>query len=123
MKPQHGPVTNDCTQISAMLQRVGDKWTVLVIGALGVGPQRFSDIKRQVGGISQKMLTSTLRNLERDGFVHRTVTPTRPPRVDYSLSELGADLLVPVQSLGDWTLANMTRIEAARARFDGREDQ
>lgn len=123
MKLQHSPVTNDCTQISAMLQRVGDKWTVLVIGALGAGPQRFSNLKRLIGGISQKMLTSTLRNLERDGFVHRTVTPTRPPRVDYSLSELGADLLVPVQSLGDWTLANMTRIQAARAQFDGRQDQ
>lgn len=108
----------DCRTVSEVLSRVGDKWTVLVVNYLGDGPLRFSDLKRAVGGISQKMLTSTLRGLERDGFVTRTVTPTIPPRVDYELTDLGRDLLVPVQALGGWAYENQPRIAEARRRYD-----
>lgn len=119
MKPSHGHDTEDCRHISEMLSRVGDKWTVLVVTYLGAGEQRFSELGRRVGGISQKMLTTTLRNLERDGFVSRRVEPTSPPRVSYTLTDLGHELLVPVAGLADWTRTNIARIEAARARFDG----
>lgn len=108
--------------ISAMLSRVGDKWTVLVVTFLGAKPMRFSELRQQIGGISQKMLTHTLRNLERDGFVKRTVTPSRPPRVDYELTDLGRDLLIPVEGLANWTRANIGRIEAARAEYDRMEE-
>jgi DNA-binding HxlR family transcriptional regulator len=81
---------------------------------------RFSELRRSVDGISQKMLTTTLRNLERDGFCTRTVFATVPPRVDYELTALGRDLLVPVKALGDWAVANRERIDAARRRFDER---
>ncbi|MBO6718379.1 MAG: helix-turn-helix transcriptional regulator [Rhizobiaceae bacterium] len=108
----------DCRAISDILSRVGDKWTVLVVEILGTGPSRFNELRRQVGGISQKMLTTTLRQLERDGMVRRTVTATIPPRVDYELTDLGRDLLVPVHALGDWARANMAKIESARLRFD-----
>jgi DNA-binding HxlR family transcriptional regulator len=108
----------DCRAVSEILQRVGDKWTVLVVGKLGRGPMRFNELRTAVGGISQKMLTTTLRGLERDGFVTRTVFPTIPPRVDYELTELGRELLVPVNALGDWARRNTTRVNEARARFD-----
>lgn len=106
--------------MSHVLQRVGDKWTVLVVTRLGAGPLRFNELRAIIGGISQKMLTTTLRSLERDGFVTRTVFPTIPPRVDYELTDLGRELLEPVRALGDWALKNMARVEAARARFDGK---
>ena len=104
--------------MSEILQRVGDKWTVLVVGKLGAGPMRFNELRAAVGGISQKMLTTTLRGLERDGFVTRTVTPSIPPRVDYELTALGQDLLVPVKALGEWAKRNRARVEKARERFD-----
>jgi DNA-binding HxlR family transcriptional regulator len=110
--------TEDCRAISAILQRVGDKWTVLVVSTLGNGPMRFNELRHAVGGISQKMLTTTLRSLERDGFVTRTVFPTIPPRVDYELTDLGRELLVPVTALSDWARANTGRITSARAQFD-----
>jgi len=113
-------VTDHCRQVSGILARVGDKWTVLVVMLLGAGPRRFNDIKRQVDGISQRMLTLTLRGLERDGMVRRTVTPTIPPRVDYELTPLGGSLLEPVRGLGAWAQANIETIEAARAAFDAR---
>jgi DNA-binding HxlR family transcriptional regulator len=91
---------------------------VLVISQLGQGPLRFSEIKRRLGSISQKMLTATLRGLERDGFVTRTVFPTVPPRVDYELTSLGRELLEPVTVMADWALKNAERIEKARKRFD-----
>lgn len=119
MKPGHVHHTEDCRAISALLQRVGDKWTVLVVSTLGAGPMRFNALRHAVGGISQKMLTTTLRSLERDGFVTRTVFPTIPPRVDYELTDLGRELLGPVTALGDWARANKERIDAARASFDG----
>ncbi|HEU4380660.1 MAG TPA: helix-turn-helix domain-containing protein [Hyphomicrobiaceae bacterium] len=111
-------LTGDCRAVSEVLARVGDKWTVLVVNLMGSGPKRFSEIKREVGGISQRMLTLTLRALERDGLVTRTVTPSIPPRVDYALTELGRSLLAPVQALGAWALSNRALIEQARRRFD-----
>lgn len=105
--------------MSEILQRIGDKWTVLVVGKLGVGPMRFNELRTAVGGISQKMLTTTLRGLERDGFVTRQVFPTIPPRVDYELTELGHELLVPVGALGEWARRNTERVKAARVKFDG----
>jgi DNA-binding HxlR family transcriptional regulator len=110
--------TEPCRRISEILSRIGDKWSLLVIRQLGDGALRFSEIKRSLGSISQKMLTATLRGLERDGFVSRTVFPTVPPRVDYELTALGRDLLQPVTILADWALKNAERIERARKRFD-----
>jgi len=125
MKPEHTRVSDiqshDCRAVSGILSRIGDKWSVLIIQRLGEGPRRFNEIKRMIGGISQRMLTLTLRNLERDGLVSRTVTPTVPPRVDYALTDLGRDLLVPVSALGEWAIAHTSCIEAARARFDAAE--
>ena len=113
--------SHDCRAVSAILGRIGDKWSVLIIQRLGEGPRRFNEIKRIIGAISQRMLTLTLRNLERDGLVSRTVTPTVPPRVDYALTDLGRDLLIPVSALGQWAIAHTPCIEAARARFDASE--
>jgi DNA-binding HxlR family transcriptional regulator len=116
--PSNLHVPEDCRAVSEVLSRVGDKWTILVVSELGHGPKRFNEIRRALGSISQRMLTLTLRGLERDGLVTRTVFPTVPPRVDYELTALGRSLLVPVSALGDWALKNMKRIEEARARFD-----
>ena len=116
--PRHE--TADCRAVSTVLARVGDKWSVLIVSLLGDGPRRFSEIKRMVGGISQRMLTLTLRGLERDGLVTRTVFPTVPPRVDYELTELGHSLWRPVEALGAWARAHQGEIEAARRRFDAR---
>lgn len=113
---QHLP--GDCRAVGSILARVGDKWSVLVIMLLGDGPRRFNEIKRMVGGISQRMLTLTLRGLERDGLVTRTVFPTIPPRVDYELTELGRSLREPVQNLGQWAFTNLPQIQSAREKFD-----
>lgn len=118
MIPRHPHRTEDCRAVSDILQRVGDKWTVLVVGKLGDGPMRFNELRHAVGGISQKMLTTTLRGLERDGFVTRTVFPTIPPRVDYELTDLGRELLVPVFALGEWARLNQARVAEARMKFD-----
>ena len=118
MKPANPHLPGDCRPVGEILARVGDKWTVLVVTRLGAGSLRFSELRRQLFGISQKMLTTTLRGLERDGFVTRTVTPTIPPRVDYELTDLGRDLLVPVAELGQWAIRNRERVEAARKQFD-----
>jgi DNA-binding HxlR family transcriptional regulator len=104
--------------VSQVLSRIGDKWTVLVIELLGRQPMRFNELRREIGGISQKVLTSTLRGLERDGFVTRTVEPTIPPRVDYEITQMGRELLEPLQALGDWARQNGARIEQARQRYD-----
>jgi DNA-binding HxlR family transcriptional regulator len=112
-------LTDDCRAVSAVLQRVGDKWTVLVVHKLGEhNRMRFSELREAVGGISQKMLTATLRALERDGFVVREQFPTIPPRVDYELTDLGRELLVPVSALADWARRNGERVVKARAQFD-----
>ena len=119
MTPRHKGLPTDCRAISEVLARVGDKWSVLVVTLLGAGPRRFNELRRAIGGISQRMLTLTLRGLERDGLVTRTVFPTVPPRVDYALTPLGRDLLEPVSALGAWALRNQGKIARARERFDG----
>jgi DNA-binding HxlR family transcriptional regulator len=120
--PEGGHLASDCRAVSGILARVGDKWSVLIVMMLGDGPRRFSEIKRMVGGISQRMLTLTLRGLERDGLVTRTVFATVPPRVDYELTDLGRSLAAPVQALGQWARAHQEEIEGARRRFDARAD-
>jgi DNA-binding HxlR family transcriptional regulator len=128
-KPQQGTalipgnlrVAEDCRAMSEILARVGDKWTVLVVGVLGDGPKRFTEIRRALGSISQRMLTLTLRGLERDGLVTRTVIATIPPRVDYELTIVGRSLLEPVNGLALWVSTNRTVIEDARRRFDAAE--
>ena len=111
-------VPEDCRAVSAVLARIGDKWTMLVVTVLGEGPKRFSELRRALGSISQRMLTLTLRGLERDGLVTRTVFPTIPPRVDYELTRLGHSLLEPVSRLGLWARQNRPAMEQARRRFD-----
>ncbi|MFN3503163.1 MAG: winged helix-turn-helix transcriptional regulator [Allorhizobium sp.] len=113
---------NKCQTVSEMLARLGDKWTVLVIMMLGDGPQRFSDLKRSVVGISQRMLTLTLRALERDGIVERTVHPTVPPKVEYALTDLGRSFGEPIRALGGWVFTHHERIQTARAEFDLRNE-
>src|SRR6266849_9208185 len=98
--PSNLHVPEDCRAVSEVLARVGDKWTVLVVSTLGDGPKRFNELRRALGSISQRMLTLTLRGLERDGLVTRTVFATVPPRVDYELTELGHSLLTTVGALG-----------------------
>jgi len=115
-------VLKDTRRVGRVLTRVGDKWSVLVIMMLIDGPVRFNELKRKIGGISQRMLTLTLRGLERDGLVTRTVFPTIPPRVDYELTDLGRGLSQPVEALGKWAYDHRTEIEDARARFDRRND-
>lgn len=107
-----------CKFVTTVLARVGDKWAVLLVRLLGDGPMRFSELQRRIDGISQRMLTLTLRGLERDGLVSRTVQPTVPPRVDYALTPLGVSLLGPVKALGDWAFKNQNEIETARIKFD-----
>ncbi len=106
-----------CEHISRMLARISDKWTMLVVRELGRGPLRFNALRRQIGEISQKMLASTLRDLEENGFVSRTVTPTQPPQVEYALTDLGRDFLKPVRTLANWVIAHAAQIDAARAAY------
>src|SRR6202023_4305858 len=115
--PSNLHVPEDCRAVSEVLARVGDKWTVLVVSTLGEGPKRFNELRRALGSISQRMLTLTLRSLERDGLVTRTVFPTIPPRVDYELTERGKTLIVPLHLLWTWAQANRTAIEGARRDF------
>ncbi len=118
MLPSNLHVPEDCRAVSEVLSRVGDKWTILVVSELGNGPRRFNEMRRALGSISQRMLTLTLRGLERDGLVTRTVFATVPPRVDYELTKLGRSLLEPVSGIGLWARQHRTAIEAARQRFD-----
>ena len=120
LKPGSLNLTEDCRRISDILSRVGDKWTVLVVGQLRDGPVRFKELQRRIGGISQKMLTATLRGLERDGFVIRTVFPTVPPRVEYGLTPLGQDIIRPLRGLEEWARENAGEVEEARRRFDAK---
>ena len=113
MLPSNLHVPEDCRAVSEVLDRVGDKWSVLVVAMLGDGPKRFNELRRAIASISQRMLTLTLRGLERDGLVTRTVFPTIPPRVDYELTELGRSLLAPVNALGTWARQNRQRIQQA----------
>ena len=116
------PDHSDCRGVASVLSRVGDKWSVFVIMNLSDGPKRFNELKRMINGISQRMLTLTLRGLERDGLVTRTIFPTIPPRVDYELTDLGRGLQQPVKALGQWAMDHLMQIEAARKQFDRRND-
>jgi DNA-binding HxlR family transcriptional regulator len=118
--PSHAHEGGDCRAVASVLARVGDKWSVLLIMMLHDGPKRFNELKRMIGGISQRMLTLTLRGLERDGLITRTVFPTIPPRVDYELTDLGRGLAKPVQALGQWAFEHKQEIEGARTAFDQR---
>ena len=109
---------DDCRMVREILDLVGDKWTLYIIATLRSGPVRFNELRRQIDGISQRMLTINLRGLERDGLVKRTLFPTIPPRVDYELTELGRTLLAPVMALVTWASSNQENIRGARARFD-----
>ena len=114
---EHG-TQSACRNVAPVLNRVGDKWSMLIVMTLADGSRRFSELKRAIGGISQRMLTLSLRGLERDGLVTRTVTPSIPPRVDYELTELGVSLRQPVKALGEWAFEHIDCIRAAPARFD-----
>jgi DNA-binding HxlR family transcriptional regulator len=120
MKDPTSPV---CRTISTLLSRIGDKWTVLVVQTLGSGSKRFNELRREIPTVSQRMLTLTLRNLERDGLVSRTITPTIPPRVDYELTELGQSLQKPICGLATWALDNVEAIQTAREKFDAEADE
>ncbi|KLK90780.1 HxlR family transcriptional regulator [Microvirga vignae] len=118
MSPSHTDVPANCLTVTEVLSRVGDKWSVQVVVQLGDGPKRFNELRRIVSGISQRMLTLTLRGLERDGLVTRTIYPTIPPRVEYHLTGLGCSLLKTVRALGAWAIENRDEILEARRRFD-----
>jgi DNA-binding HxlR family transcriptional regulator len=120
MKDPANPV---CRTISTLLSRIGDKWTVLVVTTLAEGSKRFNELRREIPSVSQRMLTLTLRNLERDGLVSRTVTPSIPPRVDYALTELGHSLQKPITALADWALDHVEQIHAAQSSFDDQHDK
>jgi|SRR5215813_9147643 len=119
--PSHLHVPEDCRAVSDVLDRIGDKWSVLVVVMLGNGPKRFNELRRSIASISQRMLTLTLRGLERDGLVARTLFPSIPPRVDYELTKLGRSLLQPVGALGEWARENHAKIVEARQKFDARQ--
>ncbi len=120
MSPGHTHVPEACCALNDLLSRVGDKWTVLVVGLLCGGPMRFNELRRATDGISQRMLTLTLRGLERDGLVTRTVFPTIPPRVEYELTELGRTLKGPLGALAEWAQSNRPAVAKARTAFDAK---
>jgi DNA-binding HxlR family transcriptional regulator len=121
MSPGHKHVPhNSCVAVREVLNRVGDKWSVLIVQLLADGPKRFSDLRRAIEGISQRMLTLTLKGLERDGLVTRTVFPTIPLRVEYELTELGRTLRKPIQALAKWAQENRERIQQSRNQYDVR---
>jgi DNA-binding HxlR family transcriptional regulator len=120
-KGRAGAAAPKCA-VRDVLDRVGDAWSVLVVLRLGEGPRRFNALRREVGGISQRMLTVTLRHLERDGLVARRVIPHTPPQVEYRLTELGHSLLGAIEILAQWATAHQPRIQAARDAYDRRLD-
>jgi DNA-binding HxlR family transcriptional regulator len=115
---EHGP---SACRVRDVLSLVGDKWSLITIHVLAGGPLRFMELRRDVGGISQRILTVTLRALERDGLVRRTVYPVVPPRVDYELTGLGVTLLDSVRRFVEWTLAHADEVELARNEYDARQ--
>ncbi len=123
-RPTDMPSPDDggCLATREILDRIGDKWSLYIIATLANGPKRFNELKRGIDGISQRMLTLTLRGLERDGLITRTMYPTIPPRVDYELTELGRTLLKPVMALVDWANENQAAIAHAHRRFDEKPD-
>jgi DNA-binding HxlR family transcriptional regulator len=120
MSPGHIHVPTDCRTVTEILSRVGDKWSVQVVVELGEGSRRFNELRRSVTGISQRMLTLTLRGLERDGLVTRTVYPTAPPTVEYALTDLGRSLVPPLNALADWAVQHRDAVRAARVDFHRR---
>jgi DNA-binding HxlR family transcriptional regulator len=116
----HQLFSEDCRKVSKVLARVGDKWSMLIIVLLRDGARRFNGMRRTVDGISQQMLTRTLRGLERDGMVTRTMIPASPPQVEYALTDLGRSLSQPVLALGTWVQEHLVQIDAARNRYDHR---
>lgn len=118
MKPGDERDTGDCLAVSETLARIGDKWTVLVVELLRDGPMRFNEMRRTINGISQRMLTLTLRGLERDGLATRTLYPTIPPRVEYELTSLGRTLREPLGAIAEWARTHRPAIERARKLFD-----
>lgn len=116
-EPPWNPYRKACPT-RQLLDRIGDRWTVLVVGALADGPRRYTELARRIEGVSQKMLTQTLRALERDGLVVRTVHPVIPPRVEYELSDLGRSLLAPLGALERWAIDNVADVLAAREDYD-----
>jgi DNA-binding HxlR family transcriptional regulator len=123
MSPSHKPVPHgECVAVREVLNRVGDKWSAQVVALLRDGSKRFSELRRSIEGVSQRMLTLTLRGLERDGLVTRTVEPTIPPRVDYELTNLGRTLLDPILALAAWAQEHGGDIQGARQRYDAAAD-
>lgn len=110
----------NCRALGQILERIGDKWTIMIVGALSRGPMRFNALQRAIPGLSHKMLTTTLRGLERDGLVTRTAFATIPPRVDYELTEQGRSLHEPLLTLASWARSQQDYIAGARKRFDER---
>ena len=111
----------DCRSLAQVIDRIGDKWTVMVVGNLSEGTRRFNELMRLIPGVSHRMLTLTLRGLERDGLVRRTAYPTIPPRVEYALTPLGAALTGPLSILAEWARLNRAEIERAREFYDGQD--
>lgn len=109
-----------CGAMADILNRIGDKWSVMVVGQLSRGTLRFNELRGAIGGISQRMLTLSLRNLERDGLVTRTVYPEIPPRVEYALTDLGRTLIEPLDTLWNWAAAHQDAVRDARAAYDAR---
>lgn len=124
-KELHSPA--ECAKaivpISEAVAQIGGKWTLHVIALLVARPMRFSELRRAIPGVSQKMLAATLRDLERDGFVTRKVTPSIPPRVDYELSAMGYELRKPLRALGQWAYANQARVQQARDDHAARRER
>jgi DNA-binding HxlR family transcriptional regulator len=117
----HGdPYSADCAT-RRILDRIGDRWTVLIVGVLGEGDARFSELGRRIEGVSQKMLTQTLRGLERDGLVRRTVYPEVPVRVEYALTDAGRTLLEPLRALQKWAIEHLPDISASQTAYDNPE--
>ena len=110
----------NCNSVASVLDRIGDKWSVMVVVLLSAGTMRFNEIQRRIGGVSHRMLTLTLRGLERDGLVTRTVHPTVPPKVEYGLTKVGCSLIGPLQTLSDWAMANRHTVEKSRRDYDAR---
>lgn len=121
-QPSHDNLLGGCEAVRPILVRIGDKWSVLIVMALRDGPRRFNQIRRDIGSISQRMLTLTLRGMERDGLVSRKVHPTTPPRVEYALTDLGHSLRGPVETLGAWAIANEAQIARAQSRYDAENE-
>lgn len=118
MEPTELGIRGDCKVTGQVLARIGDKWCVFVIASLARRTMRFNELKRRIGGVSQRMLTLTLRGLERDGLVARTIYPTIPPRVEYELTPLGRTLVEPLRAVADWAEAHMGEVIEARKVFD-----